>query len=316
MTRAAVFAYSEVGYRCLEVLADAGVDVAWVVTHRDDPGETRWYRSVAELAARRGLRTSLYETLSGIECLRTLRELAPEFLFSFYFRRMLAAPLLATATRGALNMHGSLLPHYRGRAPINWAIIHGESRTGASLHYMIEKPDAGDLVDQEAVAIGVDDTALDVSIKVAAAAATVLRRSLPGLIDGSAPRFAQDLKLGSYFAGRTPADGRIDFSRSAWEIHNLIRALAPPFPGAFADVAAGRLMLLGSHWCDEPAAAPGAAPRLYASNGRLYLDCADGRRLAITRAELAGAALNPDALSNDGAPLRLDTPPLRARAHT
>jgi methionyl-tRNA formyltransferase len=316
MTRAVVFAYSEVGYRCLEVLADAGVDVAWVVTHRDDPGETPWYRSVAELAARRGLRTSLYETLSNIECLRTLRELAPEFLFSFYFRRMLAAPLLATATRGALNMHGSLLPQYRGRAPINWAIIHGESRTGASLHYMIEKPDAGDLVDQEAVRIGVDDTALDVSIKVAAAAATVLKRSLPGLIAGTAPRRPQNLELGSYFAGRTPADGRIDFSRSAWEIHNLIRALAPPFPGAFADLTAGRLMLLGSHWCDEPAAVPGAAPRLYASNRRLYLDCVDGRRLQITRAELAGAALDPDALPDDGAQLRLGTPPLRARAHT
>jgi methionyl-tRNA formyltransferase len=315
MTRAVVFAYSEVGYRCLELLIDAGVDVAWVVTHRDDPGETHWYRSVAELARARGLRTSFYEALGEGECLRTLREIAPHFLFSFYFRRMLGAPLLATAARGALNMHGSLLPAYRGRAPVNWAIIRGESRTGASLHYMVERPDAGDLVDQEPVAIGVDDTALDVSIKVAAAAATVLERSLPRLIDGTAPRRPLNLKFGSYFRGRTPADGRIDFSRSAWEIHNLIRALAPPFPGAFADLAAGRLELLGSHWCDEPAAAPAAAPRLYASGDRLYLDCVDGRRITITRAELAGAALDPHSLTLHRSKLRLDAPPLGARAN-
>ena len=79
---------------------------------------------------------------------RASRALAPDFLFSFYYRQMLKPALLALPRRGALNMHGSLLPNYRGRAPVNWAVLHGERETGATLHYMVEKPDAGDIVAQ------------------------------------------------------------------------------------------------------------------------------------------------------------------------
>lgn len=211
-------------------------------------------------------------------------------------------------------MHGSLLPHYRGRAPVNWAILNGESRTGASLHYMAEKPDAGDLVDQEAVAIGVDDTALDVSIRVAGAARRVLERSLPGLLAGTAPRTPLDLARGSYYGGRGAADGEIDASRRAWDIHNLVRAVAPPFPGAFTYVDGRRLELLGSQWRDEAAERPELAPRLYASGGQLRLDCIDQRRITVTSARLDGAVLTAAEMSAHVEPLRLNPNPLNARA--
>lgn len=314
MTRVVALAYSEVGYCCLDVLLSAGVEVAWVITHRDDPTELRWYRSVSDLARRRGLKFAEFESLSATECLRALRSIGPEFLFSFYFRRMLSPALLACARRGALNMHGSLLPHYRGRAPVNWAILNGESRTGASLHYMAEKPDAGDLVDQEAVAIGVDDTALDVSIRVAGAARRVLERSLPGLLAGTAPRTPLDLARGSYYGGRGAADGEIDASRRAWDIHNLVRAVAPPFPGAFTYVDGRRLELLGSQWRDEAAERPELAPRLYASGGQLRLDCIDQRRITVTSARLDGAVLTAAEMSAHVEPLRLNPNPLNARA--
>ncbi len=141
MSRVVVFAYSEVGYCCLQALLDEGADIGCVITHRDDPAEARWYGSVADLAARAGLRCAFDDTLESHECLATMRSLAPDFIFSFYFRRLLAGDILRTAARGALNMHGSLLPRYRGRAPVNWAIVHGEARTGATLHYMVAKPD-------------------------------------------------------------------------------------------------------------------------------------------------------------------------------
>ncbi|HZF15400.1 MAG TPA: formyltransferase [Steroidobacteraceae bacterium] len=316
MTRAVVFAYSEVGYRCLGALVNAGVDVTWVVTHRDDPQELRWYRSVAELAASCRLRVAEYETLSAAECLRALRGIAPDFLFSFYFRRMLAPALLATARSGALNMHGSLLPSYRGRAPVNWAIANGESRTGASLHYMVEKPDAGDLVDQEGVDIGVDDTALDVSVKVAAAAEAVMRRSLPRLITGDAGRRPLDLARGSYCRARTPADGEINAGARAWDIHNLVRAVAPPFPGAYADLGKLRLQLLGSRWCNEPAAAPDSAPRLYCENGRFFLDCTDRRRLHITSAAIDSEPLDAGTFNRRFGELVLPLPAQLASAPT
>ena len=314
MSGLAVFAYSEVGYRCLEALVEERAEIAWVVTHRDNPGETRWFGSVAELATNAGLRLSYFEAITPEECLRTLQVAAPDFLFSFYFRHMLDARLLATARRGALNMHGSLLPHYRGRAPVNWAIIMGESRTGASLHYMTDRPDAGDLVDQEPVPIGVDDTGLDVSLKVATAAARIMHRTLPALMAGTAGRYSQDLSRGSYYSGRTAADGRIDFSRRAWDVHNLIRAVAPPFPGAFAELAGQRLDLGGSRWVDQPAARPELAPRLYVENGWLYLDCVDGRRLLITRAVLDRQPLDAQVLAGLGGELRISVRAARAGA--
>src|SRR5262249_5467118 len=157
----------------------------------------------------------------------------PDFLFSFYYRHMLKPALLSAARRGALNMHGSLLPKYRGRVPVNWAVIKGETETGATLHYMTEKPDAGDIVDQQAVTILADDTAVDVFNKVTAAAATVLDRSLPALVAGTAVRHPQNLSVGSYYGGRRPEDGRIDWTQSASAVHNLVRGVAPPYPGAF-----------------------------------------------------------------------------------
>jgi methionyl-tRNA formyltransferase len=147
---------------------------------------------------------------------------------------MLPMALLRKARLGAWNMHGSLLPRFRGRAPLNWAILKGETETGVTLHEMTEKPDAGRIVDQQAVPIGPDETAVEVFRKMTEAAVKVLKRSLPGILSGKPNLKSQDLSKGSYYGRRRPEDGRIDWSKSAKEIHDLVRAVAPPFPGAFA----------------------------------------------------------------------------------
>jgi len=216
-------------------------------------------------------------------------------VFSFYYRHLLGQEWLALAPRGALNMHGSMLPRYRGRAPVHWAILHGETATGASLHYMVEKPDAGALVDQEAVPILENDTALEVSHRVAAAAESVLARSLPGLIAGTAPRVPLDLAAGSYFGRRTPEDGRIDWSADARQVHDLVRAVAPPFPGAFTHMNGCRLAVLETRVDTQAARHPDRAPCLYAEAGAWFADCRDGRRVRILRLEIDGAAVSPDA---------------------
>ena len=181
--------------------------------------------------------------------------LAPDFLFSFYYRRMLGGPLLALPSRGALNMHGSLLPKFRGRAPVNWAVLMGERETGATLHYMSTKPDSGDIVGATAVPILPDDTAREVFDKVTVAAEMTLDRALPGLIAGTAPRRPQDLAQGSYFGGRGPEDGVIDWMRDAQAIHNLVRAVAPPYPGAFTAVGGVRARILRTRIADGTRAA-------------------------------------------------------------
>jgi methionyl-tRNA formyltransferase len=219
VTRAVVFAYSEVGVRCVRALLSQGVDIALLFTHADDPGETQWFGSVRQLADSHGLRVVTPETPNTPQWIAAAEALAPDFLFSFYYRHLLEAAWLRIPRRGALNMHGSLLPKYRGRAPVHWAIIQGETVTGASLHYMVQKPDAGDLVDQQAVPILENDTALEVSLQVAGAAEEVLRRSLPALIDGSAVARPLDLAQGSYFGRRRPEDGRIDWRWPARRVH-------------------------------------------------------------------------------------------------
>ncbi len=295
MTRAVVFAYSEVGARCLAVLAAGGVDIPLVFTHADDPGENRWFASVAETARARGLRVETPADPNGPEWLALGRSVAPDFLFSFYYRHLLSAPWLALAPRGALNLHGSLLPKYRGRAPVHWAILNGETETGASLHYMVEKPDAGALVDQQAFAIGENDTALEVSTHLAAAAETLLARALPALIAGRAAAVPLDLAQGSYYGRRRPEDGRIDWSRGAKAAHDLVRAVAPPFPGAFSDAGGLRLQFWETRVDPAPAADAGRAPCLYASGGAWFVDCADGRRLRVLQLAVDGRLVRPDA---------------------
>ena len=201
--RAIVFAYHNVGVRCLSVLLAHGVDVALVVTHTDNPNETIWFDSVAELAARHDIPVITPDDPNTPEIVAQIRALQPDFLFSFYYRNMLKKDILDIPARGAFNMHGSLLPKYRGRVPVNWAIIKGEKETGATLHVMNEKPDNGAIVDQQAVPILPDDTALEVFHKVCCAAEIALDRCLPALHGGNSPIQAAGLEPGRLFRRTT-----------------------------------------------------------------------------------------------------------------
>jgi methionyl-tRNA formyltransferase len=235
--RLVFFGYHNVGYFCLQALIemcrDLGDEIAAVVTHADHPRENLWFASVRDLAHRHHLPVYQPEDPNDPAFVAALARLEPDFLFSCYYRHMLKKPLLELPRRGALNLHGSLLPRYRGRVPVNWVLVHGETETGVTLHYMEEKADRGDIVAQEAVPIASDDTAYTLFAKITAAAVAVMRRAYPELRAGRAPRIPQDHSRASYFGGRTPEDGRIDWHRPAQEIYNLIRAVTYPYPGAF-----------------------------------------------------------------------------------
>jgi methionyl-tRNA formyltransferase len=293
--RAVVFAHHDVGVRCLKTLLSAGVEIPLVVTVPDDPQEAHWYASVAATAADYGLTVIAPPDPTTPQLERDLAALQPDFLFSFYYRAMLPAALLRAARRGALNLHGSLLPKYRGRAPVNWAILRGERESGATLHYMTARADAGDIVDQLAVPILIDDDAREVLAKVTVAAETILARSLPALIAGTAARRPQPLLPGEYFGRRTAADGRIDWRRPALDIHNLVRAVAPPFPGAFADVAGERWEIHRTRLTAEVSSAGG--PQLFAAHGGCYIACGDGAVLRLLAAAKAGRAVDLTALA-------------------
>jgi methionyl-tRNA formyltransferase len=267
------------------VLLAHGVDVALVVTHRDNPNETIWFDSVQKLAELHGIPVITPDNPNVPEVVEQIRALQPDFFFSFYYREMLKAPLLAIPGQGALNMHGSLLPKYRGRVPVNWAIIHGETETGATLHYMTEKPDNGDIVAQQAVPILPNDTALEVFQKVTVAAEMALNNVLPALLAGKAQAVKQDLSKGGYFGGRKAEDGIIDWSQSAQQIHNLVRAVAPPYPGAMTQLLGKPMRILQT--LDTGCTVTDEKPAFYVKDGKAYAICGSGV-LRVVRFELDG----------------------------
>jgi methionyl-tRNA formyltransferase len=266
-----------------------GVEVALVVTHRDNPKEIIWFDSVAELAALHGIPVITPDNPNTPEVVERIRALQPDFFFSFYYREMLKKDLLDIPKCGALNMHGSLLPKYRGRVPVNWAIIHGETETGATLHYMTEKPDNGDIVAQQAVPILPNDTAFEVFQKVTVAAEMALHGVLPALLAGKAQAVKQDLSKGAYFGGRKAEDGIIDWSQSALQIHNLVRAVAPPYPGATTQLMGKTMRILQT--LDTHCEVSGEKPAFYVKEGKAYATCGQGV-LRVVRFELDGAAMS------------------------
>jgi methionyl-tRNA formyltransferase len=290
MSSAVVFAYHNVGVRCLRVLLAAGVDVRLVVTHEDNPNEEIWFASVRALCAENDIPFITPADPNMPEVEARVAALGADFLFSFYYRNMLKAGLLQSVKRGAYNMHGSLLPQYRGRVPVNWAVLHGERETGATLHQMTIKPDNGAIVDQLAVPILHDDTAQEVFAKVVVAAELCLHRTLPKLLAGTAQHRPQDLSQGGYFGGRRAEDGRIDWRQNARQIHNLVRAVSRPYPGAFSDLPAGRLVLWRSRVINDDAL-DGNSGELLPCNGRIAIHPAGGGLLYVLDGELSGSPL-------------------------
>lgn len=248
---AVVFAYHTVGVRSIKTLLARGIDIRLVVSHEDSATETIWFESVAALCEEHGIPRITPDNPNTPEIIAQIAALKPDFIFSFYYRNMLSAQVLELASRGAYNLHGSLLPKYRGRVPVNWAVLHGETETGATLHEMTVKPDAGAIIAQTSVPILPDDTAFEVFGKLSVAAEQTLWSALPALIAGTAIKIPNDLRKGSYFGGRKPEDGRIDWHKSAQEVYNLHRAVAPPYPGAFTEQAGEKFIIekarLGKH---------------------------------------------------------------------
>jgi methionyl-tRNA formyltransferase len=292
-----------VGVRCLKVLLAGGVDVALVVTHQDSASENIWFESVQSVCELEGIPFITPLDPKSPELLAQVQAAQPDLMFSFYYRHMLPQAILDVAP--AYNMHGSLLPAYRGRAPTNWAVLHGALETGASLHEMTAKPDAGAIVAQQAVPILPDDTAFEVFGKVTVAAELALYDVLPALLAGNAPRIPNDLSKGGYFGGRKPEDGRIDWQQSAQQVYNLHRAVAPPYPGAFTDIGGRRYVIERARLSKD--AATSLPPGLAVVDNAILGVCGDGRALAIHSLLLDGERISPAGLQAQLAQAHIQT---------
>ncbi len=287
--RCLLFAYQEMGYACLTALLDLRAPIAALFTHADAPGEEIWWRSCADLARSRSIPVYTPETIDA-ESADRIAALHPDVIYSFYYRSLLPEAVLRTAPLGAFNLHGSLLPAYRGRVPVNWVLVNGERETGVTLHHMIARADAGDIVAQRAVAIDDHDTALTLYRKLVPLGAGLISEFHPLIVEGRAPRRAQDLSQGAYFGRRRPEDGRIDWRWPARRIFNLVRAVTHPYPGAFCSVAARKLIIWEARIAREsgPSGQPGTVIG-ETPDGGLEVAAGEGS-VIIGRAQFEGGA--------------------------
>jgi methionyl-tRNA formyltransferase len=270
-------------------LISLGAPIAALFTHEDNPGEEIWWRSCAELARTQRIPVFTPEKLDS-EWIGRIAAMRPAIIYSFYYRNLIADEVLRLAPRGAYNLHGSMLPKYRGRAPVNWMLVNGETEAGATLHHMVARADAGDIVAQRAVPITDDDTALTLYRKMVPAAATIVRECHPPIVGGTAPRRPQVLAEGSYYGRRRPDDGRIDWNWQARRIFNLVRAVTHPYPGAFCEVGGRRLLIWRAKIKHESGihGAPGTIIGL-APDGAMEVAAAAGSVL-VARVQFEGEA--------------------------
>jgi methionyl-tRNA formyltransferase len=246
--RAVVFAYHNMGIVGIRALLENGFAVLMVFTHEDDPKENRWFGSVSDFCRERGIPVHHPGNVNDPPWPDAIRNARPDFLFSFYYRSMLSPEILSLPRICAMNLHGSLLPKYRGRAPVNWVLVKGETETGVTLHLMTEKPDAGDIVGQAIVPLAFEDTPLTLFRKMEKAADSLLSGLLPRIAAGDIPRRRNEIEKGSYFGRRKPEEGRIAWTCPAIEIYNLVRAVTRPYPGAFSFLKGEKLLV----WWAKP----------------------------------------------------------------
>jgi methionyl-tRNA formyltransferase len=298
--KAVVFAYHNMGSIGIRKLLEAGFDIPLVFTHADSAGENIWFDSVADLCCKLSIPYVTPETVNTPEWIARIRDEGPDIIFSFYYRLMIAPEILVIPPSGAYNLHGSYLPAYAGRCPVNWVIIKGEQYSGVTLHEMVEKPDAGPIVAQKKVLIEFSDTVLTLFRKLEQAAGTMLGEILPQMKNGAFPKIPQDFRLRSYYGGRRPEDGRIDWHRPASEIYNLIRGVTRPYPGAISYLGEKKLLIWGALPQLQGPSDPG---RIFAIEHHVLFGTGSGS-IEPKELELNGRILTGDALRTFFYPLK------------
>ncbi|WP_312064321.1 bifunctional UDP-4-amino-4-deoxy-L-arabinose formyltransferase/UDP-glucuronic acid oxidase ArnA [Pantoea septica] len=289
-----VFAYAEMGCAGISALLNAGYEISAIFTHADTSPESHAFPSVARLAAEQGIPVYAPEDVSHPLWVDRIKAMQPDFIFSFYYRALLSDSILRTARVGAFNLHGSLLPKYRGRAPLNWVLVNGETETGVTLHHMVKRADAGDIVAQQRVAIDAQDNALTLHRKLVACASELLEGALPAMKRGEIAARPQNHSEATLVGRRTPDGGRINWGWPAQRVNNLVRAVTDPWPGAFA--FAGTLKFVvwkGRVHADAPPAKPGTV----LSVDPFLIACGDGALEVLTGQSDNGVYMNGSQLA-------------------
>ena len=246
------------GYQVAQRLFDIGASHRFTLfSFRETPWEPPFLDDLRQLTLARGHQFHEARNVAQEKWRNFWRENAPDLILMVSWRYLVPAEIYQRARLGAYVFHDSLLPRYRGFAPTVWAMINGESETGVTLFQVTDEMDAGDIVDQRALPIGADETIAVVMERVTGAYLDLIERNFDALLSGQVKLRPQDHADATYTCKWTPADGRIDWRRSARDIHNLVRATSRPYPGAYTTLDGRKLTI----W----SASLPASPRRYMS---------------------------------------------------
>jgi methionyl-tRNA formyltransferase len=258
-------------------LLDTVHDVACVITQPDRPagrGLRLKAPPVKELALERGVRVYQPEKFNTRSFLGLLGEIGPDLIVVVAYGKIFRRRSLGIPKLGCVNLHASLLPKYRGIAPVNWALIDGETETGVTTIFMDEGVDTGDMIFAKGVPIGEDENAGELLEKLSVLGADVLEETCEMIAGGSPPRHKQDEALASYARRLSKEDGYVRWDRPAQSLHNMIRGVSP-WPGATAALGDRRIKILRTACCETVGADAGSVIDIDSKNGVL-VSCGRG----------------------------------------
>ncbi|MDP2389659.1 MAG: methionyl-tRNA formyltransferase [Acidobacteriota bacterium] len=283
--RVVVFGFGRLALASLDTLERLGVTPVAVVVPGIRSGAD--VEIVAARAREKSLRLLVQPRRRDLApFLETIQSLCPDLMLVWSYPMLLPPALTGLAAMGAFNIHSGKLPEYRGGHVMIWAVINGERESAATLHRIDGGIDTGPVVAEERFAIESDDDIASLQGKLAVAGTALLTKWWPALVDGTAPQTPQDELRAHYYRMRTPADGLIDWSQSNIQVHNLVRALVPPWPGAFTWIGDTRLVLRRvTPVNSESAAPPGTVLRL--APDQLRIACGAGA-VEVTSMEVDG----------------------------
>ncbi|MDN6261119.1 MAG: methionyl-tRNA formyltransferase [Staphylococcus simulans] len=280
--------------KVLEMLI-AKEDVIAVVTQPDRPvGRKRVMTPppVKEVALQNGIEVYQPEKISQSEDLQTLIDLKPDLIVTAAFGQILPKALLDAPRLGAINVHASLLPKYRGGAPIHQAIIDGEKETGVTIMYMAPKLDAGDIISQQAIDIEANDDVGSMHDKLSFLGADLLAKTLPDIINGTNERIEQNEEEATFASNISREDERIDWSKSAQDIYNHIRGLSP-WPVAYTKLDDKNMKLYQAHIVEGKEGKPGEI--IETTKKAIIVGTGSSDSIALTDIQLSGKKRMPTA---------------------
>lgn len=287
--RTVFFGNHTLGIRSLQTLGRL-TEVVGVIAHPDDPEEGRVYDSLYLFAKGVG-----FPTIRGRgrdpDVHDFTREAKPDLIWIAGYRYLLPPICFGVAPLGAVNLHPSRLPAYRGRAPLNWAILNGETRLGLTAHFIEEGVDCGDIIEQLEFDLDADQDVGDVLRLLDPLYTEITERVVGYFLAGAVPRRPQDLTGFPVWPNRKPEDGRIDWTRPAGEVRDLVRAVAAPYPGAFSEFGQTRLIVWKATAQDGGDAAPGMV--LSVTDDGVHVQCGHGT-LVVGKYEIEGVPPLPE----------------------